>query len=91
MVGSDVEQDGNVCLELIHVVQLKTAQLNHIIIMLFTGHLKGKTSTDIAGQSNIQTGILEYLKHQSGGCRLTITTGDTYHLGLGVTCGKFYF
>ncbi len=59
MIGCDVHQHGNIGTELIHIIQLERAELNHIIIMLVCGYLQGKTFTYVTGQSHIQTCTFE--------------------------------
>ena len=46
VVGRDVEQHGHIGLELIHVVELKTAQLNDIHVMMLGGYLQGDFAHD---------------------------------------------
>ena len=59
MIGCDVHQHGNIGTELIHIIQLERAELNHIIIMLVCGYLQGKTLTYVTSQSYIQTCTFE--------------------------------
>ena len=59
MVGGDVQQNGDVGAEVIHVVQLERAQLNHIIGMRVFCHLQGKAVADVACQTYIIACILE--------------------------------
>ena len=40
MVGGDVEQDGNVCTEVIHIVQLERTELNYVVLMWLLGNLQ---------------------------------------------------
>ena len=91
MVGGDIEHHGYVSLELIHVFKLKTAQLNHIHVVMVTSHLKGETLADITGKSHVDTGILKNMVSEQCGSGLTVATGDAHHLSIGITPGKFNF
>ena len=53
MVWSDIEQDGHIGTELIHIVELETAQLDDIILVRSFCHLEGKALSDISSQTYI--------------------------------------
>lgn len=89
VVGCDVEQYGNVGMEVIHVVELETAQFDDVIGMRLFGDLQSQALPDVSGQSNVIAGILEYMEDEACGRCLSIAPGDAYHLGVGVTAGKF--
>ena len=59
MIGCDVHQDGNVCTEVVHIVQLERTQLYDVVVVLLRCHLQCKAVTNIASQSNVQTCTLE--------------------------------
>ena len=88
VVGRDVHQHGDVGLEVIHVVQLETAQLNHVVIMLLLSHLQRQTVANITGQTHIVTRILQDVVDERRGGGLTVRTRDANHLGMGVSACK---
>ena len=90
MVGGNVEQNGDIGTELVHVVELETAQFYNVPFVWFFCHLQGQTVTNIAGQSGIQACLLEDVVDEGcGGC-LAVAAGDAHHLGMGVTGSKLY-
>ena len=84
MIGRDVEQHGHIGLELIHVVQLETAQLDDIHIVMLGSHLQGQAATHVSGQAHVQAGLLEDMIGQLGGRGLAVAAGDAHHLGVGI-------
>ena len=91
MVWSDVEQDGHIGTELIHIVELETAQLDDVVLMRSFSHLKGQTLSDVACQTYIIASRLDdVVNHRGSGC-LTVTSRDTDHLGISISARKFYF
>ena len=91
MVGSDVEQHGDVGFEVIHVVELETAQLNHIDIVVGCRHLICEACPHVSSQAHVQAGVLEDVVGKHCGCCLAVTTRDTYHFRIGIASGKFDF
>ena len=90
MVGGDVQQDGNVGPEVVHIVELKTAQLYDVILMWVFGHLQSQASAYVSGQSGIISGLLEDVVYQAGGGGLAIAARYAYHLRVCVSSRKFY-
>ena len=64
MVGSDIHQDGDVGLEIVHIVELERRQLNHIIVAFLLGHLQRQAVTYIACQTYIQSRTHQHVVHQ---------------------------
>ncbi len=91
MVWSDVEQDCHVGTELIHVVELETAQLDDIVLMRSLCHLQGQTLSDIASQTYIIASRLDDVIDQRSSCGLAVATCDADHLGICISACKFYF
>ena len=91
MVWSDIEQDSHVGTELIHVVELETAQLDDVVLMRSFSHLKGKTLSDISSQTDIIASRLDDVVNQRGSGSLTVTSRNTDHLGVSISARKFYF
>ena len=91
MVGRDVEQHGDIGLELIHVVELETAQLDDIHVMMLGGHLKGEAAPHVTCQPDVQSGLLEDMICEFGRGGLTIAAGDAHHLGIGVSSSELNF
>ena len=88
VVRRDVQQDGDVSTEVIHVVKLERAQLNDVIFVRILSHLKGETATDITSQSGIIACTLEDVIDEAGGSCLTVRACDANHLRVGVATGK---
>ena len=72
MVWRDVQQDGDVGTEVVHVVQLERAQFYDIVFVRILGHLKCQRVSDIAGQTCIVACFLEDVVDQRGGRGLTV-------------------
>ena len=47
MVGGDIHQNGDICPKIEHTVELETAQLEHIPVVLFCCHAIGKRLANI--------------------------------------------
>ena len=88
MIGRYIHQNGDIGLEVIHVVQLETAQLYHVVVIVLLGHLPCQTASDIAGQPHVHARHPEYVVYERRGCGLAVGSGDAYHLGIGVTPSK---
>ena len=91
MVRGDVRDDGYVGLEVIYVVELETAQLQHVIVVLFGGHLVGVALAYVASESDVEAGILHQVIYERGRGRLAVAARDAYLLRIVVAAGKFYF
>ena len=90
MVRRDVEQNGDVGAEVVHVVQLETAQLDDVVCVRIFGDLQGEAVADVACQPGIVSGILEDVIDEARRRRLSVTSRDTDHLRVRVTAGKLY-
>ena len=90
MVGRDVQQDGNVGTEVVHVVELERAQLNDVVLVGLLSHLEGQRVADVASQPGIVACSLEDVIDETGGRRLAVGTGNTDHLGVGIAACKLY-
>ena len=91
MVGSDVEQNGYISLELVHVVELETAKFDDVVVVLLLGYLKGEAVADVSCQSGIQASLLEYVVNQRCRCCLAVASGNANHLGIGISACKLDF
>ena len=80
MIGRDVEQDGDVGAEVVHVVKLERTELDDIILVRIFCYLKRKAAADVTGQSGIVACFLEDVVDERGRCRLAVGAGDTDHL-----------
>ena len=91
VVGCYVQQYRHIGAELIHVVELETAELNNVVILVAFGNLQCQTLADVACKSNIKTRLAEYMIYERGcGC-LTVASCDAHHLGIGVASCKLDF
>ncbi|OAV74510.1 hypothetical protein Barb7_01987 [Bacteroidales bacterium Barb7] len=89
MVGGDIQQDGDVGFEVVHIVQLKAAQLNHINCVRVFRHLQGKAVAYVSGKTNVRTRLLQYMIDEHGGGCFAVASGDANHLRAGISSGKF--
>ena len=90
MVGSDVEQDGDVGMEVVHVVELERAKLDDIVFVWILSHLQCERASDVACKSCVIACCLEDVVDERRGCGLAIRARNANHLGVGVASGKFY-
>ena len=64
MIGSYICNHRNVSLKTEHAVQLETRKLYNIHRMRFNSHLRSQTGSDITGQPDVQTRLLQYMMRQ---------------------------
>ena len=88
VVGRDVHQHGDVSLEAVHVVELETAQLDHVARVRILGHLQGQAAPDVARQTNIHAGLAQDVVRQRRGRRLAIAARDADHPRVRVSPGQ---
>ena len=50
MIGSDVEDHGDIGMEIIHVFKLKARKLYHIYVVVLPRHLKGEAPAYVAAR-----------------------------------------
>ena len=88
MVGGDIQQDGDIGPEVVHIVQLEGAELDDIILVRILSHLQRQRVADIACETGIIACLLEDMIDQRGGGGLTVRTRDADHLRVGVPACK---
>ena len=59
MVWGDVGDDGDVCLEIIYVVKLETAEFEYIDVVLLGSYLVCVAFADVSAKTYIQTSLLK--------------------------------
>ena len=89
MVRGDVEQDGDVGAEVIHIVQLEAAQLDDVVFVRVFCNLQGKAVADVPGQPGIIACIREDMIDEACRGRFPIAARDADHLGIGIPAGEF--
>ena len=67
---------------------LETAEFDDVPVVVARGHLIGQALPDIARKAHVVARLLEDVVDERRGGRLTVTTRDTHHLGIGVASGK---
>ena len=82
--------DGYAGLEVIHVLKLKARKFDHIDVVVLAGHLQGHALADVAGESDVEPGSLEYMVGQQGSGGLAVAACDAYHSGIGVSPRELY-
>ena len=90
MVRGDVEQDGYVGTELIHVVELETTQLDDIVFVRCLSYLQSQALADVACQAHVIASRLDDVVDQGGGSGLSVASGDANHLGIRISASKLY-
>ena len=90
MVRGDIQQNGHIGTEIIHIVQLKRRQFNDVVFMRIFSNLQSQRVSDIASQTGIITSLLEDMVDKTSRCGLTIRTRNTDHLRVGIAPGKLY-
>ena len=88
VVGGDVEQDGDVGLETVHVVELERAELDDVDLVGLLCHLEGERVADVASQTSVYARLLEDVVYERGGSGLSVAARYAHHLGVGVTACK---
>ena len=90
MVRSDVRYDGYIGLEVIHIVQLEAAELQHVYVELLGRHLIGVALSYVSAQTDVKSGLAEKMIYERGGGRLAVASGYADLLCLVISSGKFY-
>ena len=91
VVWRDVHQYRHVGSEVVHVVQLEGANLQHVPVVVFRSHLHGVGSSDVAGQSYVDSPFLHYIIDERRRSSLSVGPGDADSLALAVPFGKLQF
>ena len=64
MVRSDVGDDGYVCLEVVYIVKLEAAELEHVDVVLLGSHLICIALSYVSAETYIEAGVLEEMVDQ---------------------------
>ena len=59
MIRGDVGYDCDVCLEVIYVVELETAELQYVDVMLLCRYLIGVALSYVSSQSDVESCLFE--------------------------------
>ncbi len=91
VVGSNIQENGDIGLEINHTVELEAAQFEHIIVVILRSHHHRKAFSHISGQAGIQSRFSQHVVDQAcGGC-FAVAPGDTDLFGTGIPACKFNF
>ncbi len=85
MIRGDVHYDGDVGLEIIHVLELEAGELYHVVIMVGACHLIGEAASHVAGESHIQPCLLEDVVGKQGSGGFAVAPRDAHHFCVGVS------
>ena len=91
MIGRNVQNDRHIGLEIVHTVELKRTEFQHIVIEIALGHLPRKTFADVACQTDVQAFVFQDEIGEHCGCSFAVGTGDTDFFGVRVSRSKLYF
>ena len=72
MVRGDIQQNGDVGTEVVHIVQLEGAEFDDVVFMRILGNLKSQGISDITSQTCIITSRFEDMVDKAGSGRLTV-------------------
>ena len=72
VIRRDVQQDGYIRLEIVHIIQLEGTQFNHVIVVLLMCHLEGERVAYIARQTDVKTGIAQDIIDERSGRGLAV-------------------
>ena len=90
VVGRDVEQHRHPGPEVVGVVELKGAELDHVILEFVLYNLLRQREAHVAGQAHAKAGFLEQMISQQRRRGLAVGAGDADALGFRVAAGKLY-
>ena len=76
VVGRNVHQHPHVGPEIVHAVELETAQLNHVPVKILGGHLQREALPNVARKAHAQVGLPQHFVSECGGGRLAVAAGD---------------
>ena len=76
VVGRDVEQDGDVGAEVVHIVQLETAEFYHVPLVRALSHLERKAMANVSRQADIVACLAEDVIDERGRGRLAVAARD---------------
>ena len=91
MVRCDIQNHSNVGLKVIHTLQLKTAHLQHIVVIMFCCNLPRKAGTHIAGQSHVQSCRFQYMIKKRNSSSLSVATRHTNQFCIRISACKLNF
>ena len=83
VVGGDVHDHGDVCLELIHVFKLEAGELDDVGGMGVFRHLERKALADVSGEAHVDSRLAEDMVGQEGSGGLAVGSGDADHARVG--------
>ncbi len=91
VVGRDVEDDGDVGLEVVHIFKLETRKFDNIDFVGVACHLIGETVAHVSGEAHVDTRFLKNVvgEHRGGG--FAVATGYAHHFRLGEVAAEFDF
>ena len=64
MVWRDIEQDGDISTEVVHIIQLERTEFDDIVLMRIFCHLQSQRIADITCEAGIITRLLENMVDQ---------------------------
>ena len=91
MIGRNIQKNGDIRTEIIHIIQLEGTEFNDVVFVRVFSYLQRQRVADVTSKSGIIACFLEDMIDKTGGSCLTIRTCDTNHFRIGVATGKFYF
>ena len=72
MVRRNVQQNGDVCTEIVHIIELERREFDDVVLMRLFCHLQGQRVTNVSSQSGIVARLTEDMIDERSGCRLTV-------------------
>ena len=91
VIGRNIHQHADIGPEIVTAVQLETAQLDHVPIVIAGGHRQRETFADISGQADVHAGLPQNLVGQRRRRRLAVAAGDADRSRRGISPRKLDF
>ena len=76
VVRSDVRDDRDVRTEIVAVVELETADLQHVVVKVLGGHLESVALADVAAEAHVESCVLKQIVDQGRRGGLSVASCD---------------
>ena len=88
MIRCYIQYNSDIRFKVVHIIQLETAQLDHVDRMWIFRNLKRQAVSDIPGQAHVHARFFQYMIRKHRRCRLAVATRDANHLRVRIPSGK---
>ena len=88
MIRCYIQYNSDIRFKVVHIIQLETAQLDHVDRMWIFRNLKRQAVSDISGQAHVHARFFQDMIRKHRRCRLAVATRDANHLRVRIPSGK---